>query len=166
MRYQAGLSLLELLVVIAIIGIVSGFAAPSMSEWNCKRELRKDFDVLVGALSTARVEAISRKTKMMVTGEPRYSGISKGVAFGIANSSCNSITSNRVQEQMNNDPSTNTMCFKPDGDVDNPQSRHLFELARQCGSQGKRYSYMVTITSFGHLIKEYLPPGGSQWLEI
>ena len=166
MRHQSGLSLLELLVVIAIIGVVSGFAAPSMSEWNCKRELRKDFDVLVGALSTARVEAISRKTTMVVTGHPGYSGISSGVAYGVSSGgSCNSISSNRIQEHMGTAPSNNTMCFKPDGDANNTNSGQFFEVGKQCGTS-KRYRYKVTITSFGHLIKEYLPPGGSQWLEI
>jgi Tfp pilus assembly protein FimT len=158
---------MELLIVIAILAIVLGLGAPNISEWNCKRGLKKDFDVVVGVLSTARVEAISRKSTVVVTAHPGYSGIPIGIAYGVSsNGSCNSISANRVQEITGVAPSNNTMCFKPDGDANNINSGQFFEVGKVCGSSRQRHRYKATITSFGHIIKEYLPPGGAQWLEI
>jgi len=162
MRYQAGLSLLELLVVIAIIGIVSGFAAPRMSEWNCKRELRKDFDVLTSIYTQARAEALSRKISVGV--RPISKGGNSYFQVGQTNKLCSSSFTSVIDETLVPQGLTGmsgALCFHADGSASG--IKHF--MSGQCGAKTHRYQIQIS-TLTGYVIREYLPPGGSQWLEI
>lgn len=62
---QAGITLVELLVVIALMAVLAGVAAPQLTSWNCKQEVKNDFDRLNGLLYILRTEAVNRNQSMM-----------------------------------------------------------------------------------------------------
>ena len=62
---QAGISLVELLVVVALMAVLAGVAVPNLSGWNCRQEIKNDFDRLNGLLYTLRTEAVNRNQSMM-----------------------------------------------------------------------------------------------------
>ena len=43
---KPAITLIELLVVIALVGIIAGTGWPTLTGWNCKQELRNDFESL------------------------------------------------------------------------------------------------------------------------
>ena len=47
---QKGFSLLELLVVIGILAVTSGFIYPQIGKWKIKRNIEKDFQVIVSTI--------------------------------------------------------------------------------------------------------------------
>ena len=60
-----GITLIELLVVIAMIGVLAGVVGPNISGWNCRQEVRNDFERINGFLETVRLEAVNRNKTMM-----------------------------------------------------------------------------------------------------
>ena len=59
-------TLIELLIVIALVGIIAGTGWPTLTGWNCKQELRNEFESLNNVFEKARVEAINRNKMILV----------------------------------------------------------------------------------------------------
>ncbi|MDE0954808.1 MAG: prepilin-type N-terminal cleavage/methylation domain-containing protein, partial [Candidatus Poseidoniales archaeon] len=59
-------TIIELLIVIALVGIIAGTGWPTLTGWNCKQELRNDFETLNSFFENARVEAINRNKTVLV----------------------------------------------------------------------------------------------------
>ena len=59
-------TLIELLIVIALVGIIAGTGWPALAGWNCKQELRNEFESLNNVFEKARVEAINRNKMILV----------------------------------------------------------------------------------------------------
>ncbi len=58
------ITLIEILVVIAVLGVLAAFVAPNVGSWNCRQEIRNDFERLNGWLQTLRLEAVNRNLTM------------------------------------------------------------------------------------------------------
>ena len=83
-------TLIEILVVIAVLGILAAFVTPNISGWNCRQELRNDFDRFNGYLNEVRAEAISRNktTLVRVRESKRGYGPANLRPFSLSNSTC------------------------------------------------------------------------------
>ena len=56
---QKGFSLLELLVVIGILAVTSGFIYPQIGKWKIKRNIEKDFQVIVSTIDYLKTRSRS-----------------------------------------------------------------------------------------------------------
>ena len=65
-RNSRGFTLLEALVTMAIVAIMLGLAAPSFVSFQRSSELTTTANAFVGALATARSEALKRQLKVFV----------------------------------------------------------------------------------------------------
>ena len=69
---KPAITLIELLVVIALVGIIAGTGWPALTGWNCKQELRNDFESLNQLFEKARSEAINRSQTVLVRANRSY----------------------------------------------------------------------------------------------
>lgn len=65
-RSEAGFSLLELIVVLAILGLIAAIGTPNVVSWLARLRSRAATDVVVSTLQSARLQAISRNTRLQV----------------------------------------------------------------------------------------------------
>lgn len=61
---QSGFSLIELMVTVAVLAIILGLAAPSFTNLMHQNRLTAAANEVVGALQTAKMEAIRRNTRV------------------------------------------------------------------------------------------------------
>lgn len=71
-----GFTLLEMLVVLAVVGIVAVIAVPSLQTMIASNALRSTEQELISTLNTARMQALSMRSDIVVT--PASGGWSKG----------------------------------------------------------------------------------------
>ena len=153
------LTLIELLVVIAVLGILAAVVGPNIGGWNCRQELRNDFDRFNGYLNEVRAEAISRSktTLVRVRESKRGYGAANLRPFLIRNSTCTINTSSQTLEKkipILGFPIETTLkgaryqCFYPDGRAD----ANSYALSRQCGD--KTYLYKSQIFGATGLIEK------------
>jgi prepilin-type N-terminal cleavage/methylation domain-containing protein len=152
-------TLIEILVVIAVLGILAAFVTPNISGWNCRQELRNDFDRFNGYLNEVRAEAISRSktTLVRVRESKRGYGAANLRPFLMRNSTCTINTSSQTLEKkipILGFPIETTLkgaryqCFYPDGRAD----ANSYALSRQCGD--KVYLYKSQIFGATGLIEK------------
>ena len=145
-----GITLIELLVVIAVIAVLAGVVGPNISGWNCRQELRNDFDRFNGYLNEVRAEAISRNktTLVRVRESKRGYGAANLRPFLMRNSKCTINTSSQTLQKkipILSFPIETKLkgaiyqCFYPDGSAD----ANVYTLSRQCGD--KTYLYKSQI---------------------
>ena len=133
------LTLIELLVVIAVLGILAAVVGPNIGGWNCRQELRNDFDRFNGYLNEVRAEAISRNktTLVRVRESKRGYGPANLRPFSLSNSTCTLNTRAQTLEKkipILGFPIETTLkgaryqCFYSDGRAD----ANSYTLSRQC----------------------------------
>ena len=167
-RFVPAITLIELLVVIALVGILAAVVGPNLGGWNCRQDLRNDFENFNHYLSKVQSVAISRNktTLVRVTANP---GNLK--PFLLKTKSC-TVTGaqsleteipilyfpNETVVKVDHKPN---QCFFADGSADS----NTFTLRRSCG--GKNYLYRIQMFSATGLIsKEQYNYSKSIWEDL
>ena len=167
-RFVPAISLIELLVVIALVGILAAAVGPNIGGWNCRQDLRNDFENFNHYLSKVQSVAISRNktTLVRVTANP---GNLK--PFLLKTKSC-TVTGaqsleteipilyfpNETVVKVEHKPN---QCFYADGSADS----NTFTLRRSCG--GKNYLYRIQMFSAtGLMSKEQYNYSKSIWEDL
>ena len=144
---KPAITLLELLVVIALVGIIAGVGWPNLVDWNCRQELRNDFEKFNNYLNEVQSEAISRnKTTLVRVVTP--SGAAYLRPFLLQDKNC-TVTS-RSQSLESQIPihsfplktrvsGYQYQCFYGDGSADG----NSYQFLRNCSD--KSYLYKVQI---------------------
>jgi len=146
-------TLIELLIVIALVGIIAGTGWPTLTGWNCKQELRNDFESLNNIFEKARVEAINRGRTVLVKANrslPHNGAIYQ--AYLLPNKSC--AMSTRAQSLSLQIPNltisdksrlygTPNQCFHADGTATSIQAFQFHQVQRECS--GKTHSYQTLV---------------------
>lgn len=152
-RLIPAITLIEILVVIAVLGILAAFVAPNVGGWNCKQEVRNDFEQLTGFMQTLRSEAINRNKTMRgyIRGNRSVNSI---MAFEgnkpNANQSCNGSRFTWLGHPRRNDIAdysfeskiTNYqrfVCFKADGSA----TASSYTISRQCDGKNHQYKGQI-----------------------
>jgi prepilin-type N-terminal cleavage/methylation domain-containing protein len=164
-NYSA-LTLIEILVVIAVLGILAAFVTPNISGWNCRQEIRNDFERINGFLETVRLEAVNRNKTMMAhynrNGFFRAYQVSKScqINTSIVSTDIPDLILNKKDIIPRGSDKFRT-CFNADGTSYGGQ----FTITRQC--DGKNYQLKSKIfgaTGFIEKLKYNLTT--SKWDEL
>ena len=174
-----GITLIELLVVIAMIGVLAGVVGPNISGWNCRQEVRNDFDKLNIFLEKLRAESFVRNRQMMA--QIRDDGVNGSIKvyMGPANKGKNcsgggwSYRGGSVgdipdywSEKSRLSYLKGAVCFYSDGSATaTPINRYAYTISRQC--DGKNYQFRNSIFGATGLInKEKYNTTTSKWDEL
>ena len=148
-----GITLIELLVVIAMIGVLAGVVGPNISGWNCRQEVRNDFERINGFLETVRLEAVNRNKTMMAyysrNGYLRAYQVSK--ACQVNTSSVSTNIPDLVLDKKNKiTTQTSPSCFYADGSSE----AGFYIISRQCGTKNYKFkSQLFSATGFIEKLK-------------
>ena len=146
---KTAITLLELLVVIALVGIIAGVGWPNLVDWNCRQELRNDFEKFSLYLNEVQSEAIRRnKTTLVRVVTPQGSAYLR--PFLLQDKNCTITT--RSQSLENQIPihsfppatrisSAGYQCFYADGSA----NANSYQFTRKCSDK----SYLYKIQIFG-----------------
>ena len=167
-KFVPAISLIELLVVIALVGILAAAVGPNIGGWNCRQDLRNDFENFNHYLSKVQSVAISRNktTLVRVTANP---GNLK--PFLLKTKSCTVTGAQSLETEIpilyfhretvvkvEHKPN---QCFYADGSADS----NTFTLRRSCG--GKNYLYRIQMFSAtGLMSKEQYNYSKSIWEDL
>ena len=55
---RPAITLIELLIVIALVGIIAGVGWPSLGGWNCRQDLRNEFENFNNSKSTVIAQKV------------------------------------------------------------------------------------------------------------
>lgn len=161
------ITLIEILVVIAVLGVLAAFVAPNISGWNCRQEVRNDFEKINVFLERVRLEAVNRNKTMMAyysrNGYMRAYQVKKACRVDASVVSTNIPDlpidiKNKVTTHSSLEPFT---CFNADG----TSYGGKFTVVRQC--DGKNYQYknqIFSATGFIEKLKYNLANG--KWEEL
>ena len=144
---RSSITLVELLVVIALVGILAGVGYPNLVDWNCRQDLRNDFEKFSLYLNEVQSEAISRnKTTLVRVVTPQGSAYLR--PFLLQDKNCTVTTRSQSLENqiaIHSFPpatrisSAGNQCFYGDGSAD----AGSFQFTRSCAD--KSYLYKVQI---------------------
>ena len=171
-KFVPAISLIELLVVIVIVGILAAAVGPNLGGWNCRQDLRNDFENINGFMQTLRLEAVNRnKTMKAVLKSGRILMAFEGNTPN-ANQNCNGSRFTWLGHPKTKDiidyhiKSKITFqrtfgCFKADGSA----TANSYTLSRQCG--GKTYLYRSQIFgATGFISKEQYNSSKAIWEDL
>ena len=141
---KPAITLIELLVVIALVGIIAGVGWPSLDGWNCRQNLRNDFEQFNLFMSRVQSEGASRNVTTLVN-----VNISNGEAslraYTLQNNICSLSNSQSLEPQIPrltlpkntkvSGPGMQYQCFYPDGSAD----ANTYQFNRTCSD--KEYLY-------------------------
>ena len=179
-RFVPAISLIEILVVIVIVGILAAALGPNIGGWNCRQEIRNDFENFNQYLSKVQSVAISRNktTLVRVTPSPSQSNYFANLKpyllktkFRPNTAACTVTGAQSLETEIpilyfhretvvkvEHKPN---QCFFADGSADS----NTFTLRRSCG--GKNYLYRIQMFSATGLIsKEQYDYSKSIWEDL
>jgi len=146
------ITLIELLVVIAVLGILAAVVAPNIGGWNCRQEVRNDFNRLNIFLETLRSEAVNRNSTMMLEVHKygtnaiikAYQGPQSRKKICWSNGGWNYLGNNDVMDYGSKDSNlSNTrnskVCFNPDGSATSIN----YEITRQCDKKNYKFRNQI-----------------------
>tara|TARA_B100000795_G_scaffold183734_1_gene139358 strand:- start:1247 stop:1771 length:525 start_codon:yes stop_codon:yes gene_type:complete len=146
-------TLIELLIVIALFGIIAGFGWPSLAGWNCKQELRNEFEALNSVFENARVEAVNRNRSILI--EPNNRLPSVGATYSVFLLSENICSATQARQSLslvipNLTISNNYtlrgaafQCFHADGSATASQANQVHRIERTCSGEAHSYQTVV-----------------------
>ena len=134
---RPAITLIELLVVIALVGIIAGVGWPSLEGWNCRQNLRNDFEQFNLFMGRVQSEGASRNVTTLVN-----VNISNGEAslraYTLQNNICSLSNSQTLEPQIPrltlpkntkvSGPGMQYQCFYPDGSSD----ANTYQFTREC----------------------------------
>ena len=179
-KFVPAISLIEILVVIIIAGILAAALAPNIGGWNCRQEIRNDFENFNQYLSKVQSVAIIRNktTLVRVTPSPSQSNYFANLKPYLLktkfrpNTAACTVTGaqsleteipilyfrNETVVKVEHKPN---QCFFADGSADS----NTFTLRRSCG--GKNYLYRIQMFSAtGLMSKEQYNYSKSIWEDL
>jgi len=152
-----GITLIELLVVIAMIAVLVGVVGPNISGWNCRQEVRNDFDKLNIFLERLRAESIVRNRVMMA--QIRDDGVNGSIKvyMGPTNKSKNCSGSgwsyrggsvddipDYWSEKSKLSYLKGSVCFYSDGSATSiPINRYSYTISRQCDGKNHQFGNII-----------------------
>ena len=173
-QFVPAISLIEILVVIIIAGILAAALAPNIGGWNCRKDLRNDFENFNHYLSKVQSVAISRNktTLVRVTESPRASNYFANLKpYLLKTKSCTVTGAQSLEKEipilyfnegtvLKVDHKPN-QCFYADGSADS----NTFTLRRSCG--GKNYLYRIQMfAATGLISKEQYNYSKARWDDL
>ncbi len=152
--WYTAITLIELLVVIAMIGILAAVVAPNIDGWNCRQEVRNDFEKLNGFMQTLRLEAINRNRSMMAHiarkgVNPIVSAYQapQGRKLGCGSGEWKGANDIFPYKGEGSSLSSNSdrFCFHADGTVtmNTNASDTSYTISRQCGDRKYQYKNQI-----------------------
>ena len=179
-QFVPAISLIEILIVIIIAGILAAALAPNIGGWNCRQEIRNDFENFNHYLSKVQSVAISRNktTLVRVTASPRGSNYLANLKPYLLknkfrpNTAACTVTGaqsleteipilyfpNETVVKVDHKPN---QCFFADGSADS----NTFTLRRHCS--GKNYLYRIQMFSAtGLMSKEQYNYSKGRWDDL
>ena len=158
-QFVPAISLIELLVVIVIVGILAAALGPNIGGWNCRQNLRNDFENFNQYLNKVQSVAISRNktTLVRVKETKRGYGAAYLRPFLLKNTSCTVNTRSEALEKQipiltfpieTELKGSEYQCFYADGSAD----ANSYTFSRKCG--GKTYLYRSQIFGATGLISK------------
>jgi len=172
---RPAITIIELLIVIALVGIIAGTGWPTLTGWNCKQELRNDFESLNNIFEKARVEAINRGRTVLVRANRSlpYNGAIYS-AYLLPNKTCSfSSSAQSLSMQIPNITISNksklfgatSQCFHADGSATASQSVQVHQVQRECSSKTHSYQTLV-FGATGLFEKKVFFHGTSGYLDL
>jgi len=159
-----GITLIELLVVIAMIGVLAGVVGPNISGWNCRQEVRNDFERINGFLETVRLEAVNRNKTMMAyysrNGYMRAYQVSKACQVNTSIVSTN-IPDLVLDKKNKITTQTSPSCFYADGSSE----AGFYKISRQCGTKNYKFKSQL-FSATGFIEKSKYNTTTSNWDEL
>ena len=174
-RFVPAITLIELLVVIALVGILAAVVGPNLGGWNCRQDLRNDFENFNHYLSKVQSVAINRNMTTLVRVRPSSTALSAPPAnlqpFLLKTKSCTVTGAQSLRTEIpilwfpyetvvkvEHKPN---QCFYADGSADS----NTFTLRRQCS--GKNYLYRIQMFSAtGLMSKEQYNYSKGRWEDL
>jgi len=160
---KSAITLIELLVVIALVGIIAGVGWPSLGGWNCRQDLRNEFENFNNYMRKVQSESVSsNKTTKVAT----YFGGGKNYnsAFLHTEKTCSSSGRSQIKNGypkliipldievlVDNTPlkwKSAYQCFYPDGSA----TANNYQFTKLCG--GKKYLYKTQFFGATGLIEK------------
>ena len=135
---KPAITLIELLVVIALVGIIAGVGWPSLEGWNCRQNLRNDFERFNLFMSRVQSEGASRNETTLVHVN-LINGQTSLRAYQLENDTC-ALTNELLLEpqipRLDLPADTGVVhgtgmefqCFYPDGSSD----ANTYQFTREC----------------------------------
>ena len=146
-------TIIELLIVIALVGIIAGTGWPTLTGWNCKQELRNEFESLNNVFEKARVEAINRNKMILV--QPNKRLPTNGATYSVYlldNKICSATQGRQSLSYIipNLTISNNYtlrgaafQCFHADGSATASQANQVHRIERTCSGEAHSYQTVV-----------------------
>ena len=151
--FYTAFTLIEILVVIAVLGVLAAIVAPNIGGWNCRQEVRNDFERLNGFLERVRLEAVNRNKTMMAyysrNGYMRAYQVSKACQVNTSIVSTN-IPDLVLDKKNKITTQTSPSCFNADGSSE----AGFYIISRQCGTKNYKFkSQLFSATGFIEKLK-------------
>lgn len=165
---KSAITLIELLVVIALVGIIAGVGWPSLGGWNCRQDLRNEFENFNNYMRKVQSESVSsNKTTKVATyfyQSPFGGGGTYNRAFLHTEKTCSSSGRSQIKNSypiviipldievlVDNTPvkwKRGYQCFYPDGSA----TANNYQFSKLCG--GKKYLYKTQFFGATGLIEK------------
>ena len=146
-------TLIELLIVIALVGIIAGTGWPTLTGWNCKQELRNEFESLNNFFEKARVEANNQNSTVLVRANKSlpsngaiyqaYISPNKICQMQSSTSSLSNIIPNLTISSKYLLFGAASQCFNADGTATASQAAQVHQIQRTCSGQTHSYQTLV-----------------------
>ena len=142
-------------MVIAMIGILAAVVSPNIGSWNCKQEVRNDFDRLNIFLEKLRTESINRNRTMMARVNPankknimayhgpegRKKSCSGGSGWNYRGKS-DILDYKSGKSDLSYDK--RDVCFNADGSATpTTQNKYAYTVSRQCDNSLYEYKNQI-----------------------